>query len=497
MATVTKPATRAELPLNLSLLNPTREQLRMIREVKVADVFDGPGGNFHDDGLYSTLIFGRVGDDIRDKRFGYISLRLPILHPVIYNTLVKLRGLYREIIAGTQYVTWNEELKDFDVADELTGRTGYHFFMTHFPDLQFRESGSSIRSVRIKTVERYRDEALLTELLVLPAGLRDVDIEADGRVSSDEINELYQTVLSLARTIPDPPPSGDDLEIYDRVRYNLTLKVVEVYQYLEGLISGKRGLIQNHWASRRVFNGTRNVISSLNTSVADLTAPNRPTASDVVVGVYQGSKCVLPHAKFFLRQFLLDVIFDTTTNRVQLVDPKSKELVWIDVTNEDIDQFTTSAGLEGLINELSVVEKRHRPVTVQGHYLALVYLDDHQGYRVIRDVRELPEGADPERAQPITYVELMYLAGVDRWRDFPTFVTRYPVENYNSSIPLTLYVKTTTVGELRYRISDDWTSYDRDSGVALEYPKIRNVKNPTYHDSTSVSPVTLAPFGGD
>jgi hypothetical protein len=487
---------RAEIPLNLSLLIPTKEQLRTIREVKVTDVFDGPGGNFHDEGLYSTLIFGKVGDDLRDKRFGYIRLKLPILHPVIYSQLIKLRGFYKEILSGTGYATWDEKQKDFVLSDALSGQTGYHFFMSHWKDLVFKRSGSDIRDVRIKSIETYRDRAQLTELLVLPAGLRDIDLEADGRAKSDAINELYHSVLSLARTIPDPPPRGNDVEIYDRVRFNLTLKVGEIYTYIENLVSGKRGLIQNYWASRRVFNGTRNVISSLNTAANDLGAPNRPSFKDVVIGTYQAAKCVLPHTKFFMTQWLLGDVFDTTSNRVQLVDPKTKKLVWVEVGNEEVDRFTTSEGLEGLINELSVVEKRHRPIVVKGHYLALMYLDEAQGFKLIRDIDELPDGADPDRAQPLTYIELVYLSGIHRWRDFPCFVTRYPVENFNSSIPMMMYVKTTTRGELRYPINDDWTGYD-EGPIALEYPKLRDGRVPDYHDSTSVSPSTLDAFGGD
>lgn len=79
-------------PLNVSLLVPQPQQLKLLQPITSLDIFDGPGGNFHDAGLFSTLIFGRVGDPIRDRQFGYIDLRIPVLHPIVFRTMSKLRG---------------------------------------------------------------------------------------------------------------------------------------------------------------------------------------------------------------------------------------------------------------------------------------------------------------------------------------------------------------------------------------------------------------------
>lgn len=483
------------LPLNISLLVPTNDQLKTIRPITTLDIFDGPGGNFHDDGLFSTLTFGRVGDPDRDRRFGYIPLKVDILHPVIYSRLIKLKSLYKGILSGTEYATWNAEALDFEISNELEGHTGYSFFMSHWAELSPKKTGSSSRDLRVELITKYRDQATLNTLLVMPAGLRDADIDVDGRVSMDEINELYQGVLMLVRNFPDRITEAD-YPIYDRTRFTLTLRIMAIYDYIENLISGKGGFIQSRWASRRVFNGTRNVLSSLDNTTDDLDAPNRPGFNDTVIGIYQASKSILPKTIYALKTSVVGEIFSTSSNLVELVEPKTLQRTWVEIGNDEMDLWSTDEGLEKVVNELSVPEKRARPIMVANHYLALVYVDDQQNYRILRSIDEVPPEFDTKWVRPITYIELIYLVGLASWYNTNAFVTRYPVTGLMSSIPTRSYVKTTVVGDLRYPLTD---AFDRDPDglLALEYPRFVDGETPQYHDATSVPSPFLEPLGAD
>lgn len=487
---------KALMPLNLDLLVPTPGQLRLLRPVTTLDIFDGPGGNFHEDGLFSTLTFGRVGDPERDAKFGYVDLKLPIFHPVMYTRLIKLKSLYGDILSGRAYAKWNGEIGDFEKATELDGETGYSFFVSHWQALAPKKTGSAIRDLRVTLLEKYRDKAFVTKWLVLPAGLRDADIDPTGRVSMDEVNELYQKVMMLARGLPDRLPPATQASIYDRTRYTLTLRLVEIYEHFEKLLSGKGGFIQRRWASRRVFNSTRNVLSSLDTSALDLDAKNRPQFNDVVIGMYQATRCLLPKTIHALKTGIVGQVFQTANNTVELVNPKTLKREYVDVSTEDMDRWSTDEGLEKIVGELETIEKRATPVTIAGYYLALVYLDDQQNFKVFRSVDELPTGSNLDHVRPITYVELIYLSGLTMWNRNHAFVTRYPVENLMSSIPSRIYVKTTIVGEVRYALGDDWERLGEDH-VALEYPVLVKGTTPQYHDSTSISPSRLKPLGGD
>lgn len=499
MSTPINPVQRHPLPLNLALLHLTPQRLKLIRPVTTLDIFDGRGGNFHDDGLFSTTTFGRVGDPIRDRRFGYIHLRIPVLHPLIYTTLCKLDALYKGIIHGTDYATFSTATNQFEKADALTGHTGMAFFMKHFPQLVPLRTGSSIRDVRVDKILKYKKEAVTEYWLVMPAGLREADFDSDGRLSMDEINDLYQGLLMQVRSIPDRVEAGttEGIEAYDRTRLTITTKLVEIYQYIEKLLQGKRGFIQGRFASRRIFNSTRNVLTSMDVTIADLRKPNHPKFRSAMIGLNQATKNVLPKALFYLRTSIVQDVFDTGTGRVRLVDPSTLKLVDVEVSSVVLDTWTTMEGLERVINDLGVLEKRDRPIMVEEHYLALIYVDDQQNYRIFRDINELPENHDPAFVRPLTLMELIYLSGVDHWNTFPCFVTRYPVENMHSSVPCTQYVKTTQVGELRYRLNANWER-EPVEGMALEFPVYATTAHgSTYYDSVSVPVTILAALGAD
>lgn len=74
--------------------------------------------------LYQYLLV-RIGEENRNRRFSYIDIKVPVLHPQIYAVLGQLKHLYHEIISGKGYAIWDEELKDFVKSDQMNGRTEF------------------------------------------------------------------------------------------------------------------------------------------------------------------------------------------------------------------------------------------------------------------------------------------------------------------------------------------------------------------------------------
>ena len=70
-------------PTNFTLLDPKTFPIELMSPVTVADSFEGQTTNLHEDGLYSTRIFGRVGTDERDKTESYINSLLTYSIPRI------------------------------------------------------------------------------------------------------------------------------------------------------------------------------------------------------------------------------------------------------------------------------------------------------------------------------------------------------------------------------------------------------------------------------
>lgn len=486
------------LPFNVSILKVTPEMMRIMRPVTVLDFFENASGDFHEDGLFSVLIFGRVGDEARDRRFSYIDLKASIFHPVIFERLCQLKNLYRGIISGDQYAVWDEQARDFKPSNELDGETGYAFFTRHWEKIRFVRNNSDVRNQRIDLIEKYRDVALTDKMLVMPAGLRDVEIDKSERMKVGEQNAIYRKVLSAARTIGnfDNP---NEQAVLDGPRLMMMRAFNELYESMQQMLTGKKGFLQDKWASRRVFDGTRNVITAVDHSVSDLNAPNALRFTDTVVGLWQLSRAVLPKTVYFLKTQYLQSIFDYGDSQARLVDPATLNAEIVSLASDDYDRWMTVEGLEKQVARFRVVSQRDKPLRVGDRYLALIYAGPLPGtalqaFRVFSDINELPAEFDRKYVRPINMVELLYLSGYREWNNFCGTVTRYPVTNLDSCYPTTLYCRTTTVGEVRVELGEDWQPIGEDH-VAYEFPIYG--KPTTYQDSLGIPSIRIAGLGAD
>lgn len=484
---------RAMLPFNIELLKLEPNQLATMKPVRSLDYYENTNGQLHEDGLFSVSIFGRVGDEMRDERFSYIDLGASILHPVIYKTLVQLKGLYQGIMNGTIFARWDDQLKDFVATDELRGRTGYGFFMEHWKDIQFNRTRSPIRDVRLKLIEKYKDRAMLDKILVLPAGLRDIEVGDDGRPVVGEVNTYYRKLIAVAGTVT-PSKTDHDSAAYNLPRTVMQQAYLDTYDYFYQMIEGKGGFLQNRWGSRRIASGTRNVITAMNGSTALLGGRRAPKYNDTIVGLHQATIAMLPIAIYHLRTHYLEQIFGLGDGRARLVDPKTLKGTIVSLGTQTYDKWTTNEGLEKFIASYGELATRKKPVMVDDYYLALIYKGPDGTFKIFSDIDELPKELSRKHVRPINYVELLYLSAYAEWNKYYGFVTRYPVTGTGSTYPSSQYVKTTTEGEERRELGEDWKPLPGDEHVALEFPR-EDVDS--YIDSLVLSPTRLGGLGAD
>lgn len=481
-----------DLPFNVALLQLTPELTRTMRPVTVLDYFENANGDFHEDGLFSVGIFGRVGDEARDRRFSYIDIKVEVFHPVIYKRLIQLRGLYRGIMAGTHYATWDEKAGDFSPADELSGETGFAFFMRHWRDIKFARNRSDVRELRIKLIEKYKDRATVNKILVMPAGMRDMEVDQSGNRKQSDINDIYRAILAISRTIAVTDTNANAATL-DVSRHLLQTRFNELYDYVENMLTGKRGFVQGKWASRRIFDGTRNVITAMDASTEVLGGINSPRFTDTVVGLRQLSRALLPVTVNFLKTGYLSEVFAFGDGQARVVDPQTLKSEVVSISTEAYDRWNTVEGLEKVVSSYGESSLRDKPIILDGRYLALIYAGPEKGFRIFSDIDELPEHLDRKYVKPINLVELLYLSGYRRWNTYMGFVTRYPVTGIGSCYPSTLYVKTTVEGEVRQELGPDWTPLG-EGYTAAEYPTYEPL---AYLDSLVVPSTRLAGLGGD
>jgi hypothetical protein len=219
-----------------------------------------------------------------------------ILSPVIALTLFELKQLYREVMSGTRWAIWDDEQKDFFPAsptDKGAG-TGYNFFIQKWQQIAPKKTESLIRQQSIELIEKFRDIAVSKYVIVLPAGLRDLEVGNTGRETENEINPLYRKLISASRLVPTIGTKNP--ELLDSTRWNLQRTFIEIYKYLFDLLEGKHGFLRGKWAARKIFNGTRNVIGSMDASSAVMGREDAIKPTDTVIGLFQGLKSLLPVA---------------------------------------------------------------------------------------------------------------------------------------------------------------------------------------------------------
>lgn len=484
-----------ELPFNVEIFQPSPEHLRLMKPVTSTDYYENTKGELHEEGLFSISIFGRIGDEVRDRRFSYIDIKTEVFHPIIYNRLVRLKKLYQGILNGDQYAVWDAERKDFVLANELAGQTGFAFFCQHWKDIEFARNKSDIRDMRANLVEKYRDKGLTSKIMVLPAGLRDIEVDENGRTNVNEINDLYRKLLSISRVLPDHDGIKND-PAHNLARRLLQGCFNDIYDMLESMLAGKEGFFQGKWSARNVTNSTRNVITAMDTSVAELGSPNAPRFTDTIVGLWQLSKAVLPLTIHHLMKGWLSQAFAYGNRTARLVDPVTLRSELVDVSSDAYDRWNTVEGLEKVVASYKELSLRNKPVLIDGRYLALIYAPkDRAVFRIFGDIDELPPELDRKDVRPLNLMELLYLSGYQMWNEQVGTVTRYPIINVGSCYPTTVYVKTTVVGEVRRELGPDWQFMSNDEKyVAPEFPTYEPL---AYQDSLVIPSTRLAGLDAD
>ena len=479
-------------PFNLALLDNRLQRIAGLLPVKSLEMFV-QGREFHPTGLYSDLIFGPVGSETRMTRHGYINLRTQILHPKVFEDITRLKALYKEIMQGRAYAVWDPELKDFVRSDVIEGETGYAFFMEHFKEIEIPRTASYRRDIVIDLINKYRDKAVLNFLVVMPAGLRDLDIDEQDRPVEQEINKLYRKVIAATNGISEALAFKND-PVLNSTRWSIQNTVQQIWAIVIGMLGGKHGFLQSKWGSRRVAFATANVISAMDPAGSDLDGPRSFDLTTTQVGIYQFIKGTEPVMTGFQMPngIAADVIAEADYEPY-LIDPKTLTAHRVKLDEKERVAWATETGRAGLIKAFSEAERRHRPILINGHYLKLIYQDD-KGFKVLDSLADLPEHLDRAKVRPITWAEYFYIEAQAYVHRVRCYITRYPVTGQGSTYPSTVYLRSTVTAHLLHEYTDQWDI----STDTLAYPEFPNtVGNSKFMSTTIVSPFAIAGLGAD
>lgn len=483
-------------PTNLFTVKVDDQNSKQLKEVKTGQIFTS-NNNFHPEGLFSTEIFGPVGSEQRLRTFGVIHLNVEILHPLIYLTVISLKSFYRQILEGTTTVEWNNKTKEFVKSTGPNAETGFTFFLKHIREIKFEQTGSESREYKIKLFEKAIKENSLTTryLLVMPAGIRDYTVDRNGKPSEDEVNTFYRRVLAQA-TIIDPLRSRRTPEVYDGATVGIQKTVVDLYEYIKSLLDGKNKLILDKWVGRKVFNSTRNVISSYVDKTNNINDKRKLGYNETLVGLHQFVRASAPKSIFEIKNKYIKDIFPDNSRSAFLTNVKTlrKEEITSTAIQKEYDLYTSPEGVEKLVASLGNLDQRDLPITLNkgNNYLGLIY-NDGKVFKFFQDIDDLPEELDRVNVTPVTLFEFIYISVYHMNGKYPGYATRYPVTGYGSIYPSKVKF-TTTVDTLYLReLDDNWVPYEGDDHIASNFP-IRGEKQ---LNSMVVHPAHLGKLGGD
>lgn len=477
---------------NIDILILNSNLIQMMQEIKRLNIFEQNSSNFDPEGLFSTTIFGPVGTEMRNNQFGYVNIGIDVLHPLVFENLMSLKSIYKDIAASKKYGKFDKELKDIVLCnqDDKDADTGFDFLMSVLNKIEFKDNDSNQRSFKVTFVKKYsQPEYFINKWLVLPAGLRDYTVGEDKKPSEDEVNDIYRKLITTSQVLKNTTVTSENIKLLDSVRFKIQTILVDLYEYFKTLMDGKNKFIQSKFAKRAIANGTRNVITPCLPNIMDLDAENIITGDHAICGLYQFAKGIAPVALGKIYSTFINNVLDPNTTSTVLINPKTMKSELVEIKTNKRDEWLSMEGLENVINKLGQEDIRIEPVKIDNYYLALVY-DTGTDIEIIFNTDVLNETYDLTKLRPVTYAELVYISIYPIRNDFPGFITRYPVAGLGGIYPTKIYLKTTIKSRT---VNLKNIGPDGSIQIMTEYP----ILDSEFYASLSVSNNHISRLGAD
>lgn len=249
--------------MKLELLDINRfiEQ-RNVLQVKSARI-EGRGGKLDAEGLYSEEIFGRVGSPSRKTTFGYIELNVQIIHPEVWDVLIGLNPMIGKMVTGKKRFIINEKGDLEESPNQFFGITGIKELIDNWDKLNLSVVGKK-HPDRVKFLKKNRERIFIDKLLVLPAGIRDIQqskLSNKKMITSSEVNSLYDSLIQNTKTIDKNLIDFLDPETVKNIVSSIQKDVNEISAWIRQQLKGKGGLLRGGLLSKTIdYSGRANIV---------------------------------------------------------------------------------------------------------------------------------------------------------------------------------------------------------------------------------------------
>jgi DNA-directed RNA polymerase beta' subunit len=217
-------------------------QKKKIQQVKDSKHYAGNNReDFNKEGIFSQEIFGRLGSVNRKKTFGYIDLQGTFIHPEGFKILTSINTDLTKLILGSEYYLIDE--KGNLIKDPEKGSTGVSFFVENFDKIDFNNLKTN-KPKHIQYVLKYKKDLLINKYLILPAGIRDVQISSTGQnfILNSEVNMLYTRLINQTNMLSNVGLIDDQIHL--SLTKNIQSTLNEINAWIKNKIKGKYGIIR-------------------------------------------------------------------------------------------------------------------------------------------------------------------------------------------------------------------------------------------------------------
>lgn len=434
------------------------------------------------DGLLSNEIFGISKDD-RTQIFAYINLAgETFMHPLAYKTWCRLDSNIK--LCAYEMETFSLDEETGKLVKDPEGETGIKFLKKIIKKVDFQKTNSMKREVKIDFIQKYRDKLFTENLIVIPAGYRDVNTDTDSRIGVGEINKLYDTIIRDTNALRESEDYG--LSLNGSLRGRIQDNLVAIYDWIvfgrfNGVdaqasgLSRKLGLIRRAGMKKSFDWGSRLVICTQNLRVEDLDDLEVDLDS---MGLPLAALCAnfFPYLLYNIRQWFDNQFTNMKYSQGIIMDKSKKEIIDIELEDwrltfsderikKEIDRFMHGSSNRFVPIEVPLSKDSEKKLKDRKAYILFKgnKITSKDAVEKLQKNEVINIESFPLETRPMTWCDIIYMALKEITKDKMTLITRFPVDSYWNQFPAKIKVLSTIKTE---PIIIDGTFYK-------EYPLIR------------------------
>jgi hypothetical protein len=480
---------------------------RHLPEVTSSNLFNSKTLEPDPEGLASFEIFGKPGTLERKNSFAYIDLGDIFLHPHVYIVLTRLQRNFKECIdgEGTFFVDYNGKLtrlKDSSSPpkNRKTG-TGIRFLYQVYNDIDLKpkkdmpQMSYDMRKF-LSTIDR--EEAFISQMLVIPPFYRDVDMSSRKK---HMLNILYNRLISNAAAI------RTSSQIFALLGSSSAHKKIqetiqELYLYFIDIIGGTHGIIHRTILGKATDYSARLVISmpkydAQTVDTTEVSFDKSAVPLGTIVKIF--SPFIKYGVKNIINSYLSGSKFIYYQNAKGKVEQRELAPHYMDAISGD--------NLDKLINLYSDSKEHRLDIftlpTIDGKNVPVGYMYNDPNQK--EGEKNSFGGSDEEveellldqKISPLNLTELFYMAAYDTVKDKCVYITRYPIETAHNIYPSMMNIIPCSTYSPR--------TISRGIGFSIDYPhfpitpkgsKTFNVQH-LFSDTLKLNVTYLQSLGGD